>query len=105
MLGSSLFITSVVIPLALNASKPDKAINVTPTFFLRDLCFFIIVYSYLLIILFFIGYLNFAISSGFLTIYIVYVIIVVIQSKNKKAEKDKVTVKESTLNLQADRFL
>jgi len=105
LLGSSLFITSAVIPLALNASLPGQFIKVTPSFFLRDLFFFVLVYAYLLVILFAIGYLNWLISGGFLTIYIVYVIIVVAQSKKKKAEETNENVRSAALNMQAANFL
>ena len=79
LMGSGLFITSVVIPLALKASV--TGIKVTKSFFLRDIFFFLLVYAYILNILFDIGYLNWMISGGFLLIYIIYVVIVVFQSK------------------------
>ena len=62
-------------------------------------------YSYLLVILFAIGYLNWIVSTGFLSIYIVYVIIVVAQAKNKNKEANKENVDESALNMKADEFL
>lgn len=77
LLGSSLFITSAVIPLALRAAE-NGSIAVTPSFFVRDIFFFVLVYFYLFIILFFIGHLDFFVSFGFLSIYIIYVVIVVI---------------------------
>ena len=64
-----------------------------------------LVYSYLLVILFAIGYLNWLISGGFLTIYIVYVIIVVAQSKEKQAESSDENVRDAALNMQAANFL
>ena len=87
MLGSSFFITSAVIPLALRAAE-NGSISVTPTFFLRDIFFFVLVYVYLYIILFFVGYFNFYLSFGFLFIYIIYVIIVVIQAKASRVENE-----------------
>ena len=39
LVGSSFFITTFVMYLAINASEPDKRIRVTKHFFLRDLLF------------------------------------------------------------------
>jgi len=80
LLGSSFFITSAVIPLALRASETG-GIAVTPTFFIRDIIFFVLVYIYLIAILFVVGHFNFFISFGFFSIYIIYVVMVVMQAK------------------------
>ena len=61
LLGSALFISSIVIPLALYASAiPNEEgviqrfIKLTPKFFIRDLIFFYLVLIYILIVIFFI---------------------------------------------------
>jgi Ca2+/Na+ antiporter len=103
MMGSSFFITSAVIPLALRAAE-NGSISVTPTFFLRDIFFFVLVYLYLYMILFFVGYLNFYISFGFLMIYIIYVFIVVIQAKASRVENEE-NEHEAEQNMNALDFL
>ena len=81
LIGSSFFITTVVMFLAVNAAEPDKKIRVTQRFFLRDLFFLSLTMAYLLLIMFVFKEINFFVSAGFILIYAVFVVIVVIQSK------------------------
>ena len=81
LIGSSFFITTVVMFLAVNAAEPDKKIRVTQRFFLRDLFFLSLTMAYLLVIMFVFKEINFFVSAGFILIYAVFVVIVVIQSK------------------------
>ena len=81
LMGSALFISSVVVCLATFASKPDLKIQVTKSLFLRDLLLFIAMDIYLLLILFSLKEINYPIIFSFVLIYIFYVIMVVIQSK------------------------
>jgi len=73
--------------LALRAAE-NGVIAVTPSFFVRDIFFFVLVYVYLYIILFFVGHLDFFVSLGFLSIYIIYVIIVVVQARQTKEDDE-----------------
>jgi sodium/potassium/calcium exchanger 6 len=84
--GSALFISTVVTALTILASKPDRRIQVTPIFFIRDLIFYILVMLYLLGVMLIIKEINIYISVGFLLLYIVYVVLVVVQSKGADAE-------------------
>jgi len=70
----------------------------------RDIFFFVLVYLYLIVILFFVGYLNFFVSMGFLSIYIIYVILVVIQAKGTKEDNEK-NIEDAHLNMDAQDFL
>ena len=81
LIGSAFFITTVVMYLAVNPSEPNKQIRVTKHFFTRDLIFLNITMVYLLFIMFFVQKINFYVSAGFIAIYVVFVIIVVVQSK------------------------
>jgi len=74
------FISTVVMALAINAAE-DKKIRVTRHFFLRDLTFMNITCIYLLVCMFIVKEINVFVSVGFLMIYFIFVIIVVIQSK------------------------
>lgn len=103
LLGSSLFITSAVIPLALRAAE-SGAIHVTPSFFIRDIFFFVLVYIYLVVILFAVGHFNFYISLGFLAIYIIYVALVVIQARLTKDESEE-NIHDAQLAVDAEDFL
>jgi sodium/potassium/calcium exchanger 6 len=81
LVGSAFFITTFVMFLAVNASEPNKKIRVTKHFFTRDLIFLNITMVYLLVIMFVIKEINVYVSAGFIVIYLIFVIIVVIQSK------------------------
>lgn len=87
--GSALFITTVVMWLSLRASEPDKKIKVTRIFFLRDCLFINITAIYLLVIMLVFREMNLALACGFLVIYVIFVIVVVVQSKmyNKSVEE------------------
>jgi Ca2+/Na+ antiporter len=90
VLGGTFFISSVVIALTINASNlnddpngtPIKKIKVTPRFFLRDVFFFFLTCIFLLVIMLSIGYFELWSAITLLVIYSVYVILVVVQSKN-----------------------
>lgn len=82
LVGSALFISTVVIAMSVFASKPDKKIKVTPIYFIRDLIFYIIVMLYLLGIMLIVKEINIYIAVGFLLLYLVYVILVVVQNNN-----------------------
>lgn len=79
LLGSSLFISTVVIALSAKAAKEGK-IKVTKRFFIRDLIVFILMEIYLLVILFFVKKINYYTASSFVVIYFIYVAIVVYQA-------------------------
>jgi sodium/potassium/calcium exchanger 6 len=81
LIGSSFFITTVVMFLAVNASSTNQKIRVTKHFFLRDLVFMIITMIYLLLVMIFVKVINLYVSVGFIVIYLIFVMIVVIQSK------------------------
>ena len=66
-MGSAYFITTVVMFLTVRAAE-NQEIQLTKQFFLRDLVFLLI---------------DFMISVGFILIYLVFVVIVVIQSKRQ----------------------
>ena len=89
--------------MALRAAE-NGYIAVTPSFFVRDIFFFVLVYVYLYVILFFIGHLNFFVSIGFFSIYVVYVIIVVIQARGAKVENEE-NENEAEANMNALDFL
>jgi sodium/potassium/calcium exchanger 6 len=78
LLGSALFISTVVVGLSTYASKPDLKIKVTSSLFLRDLTLFILMNIYLLVILFWIKEITYLVAFSFAFIYIAYVIVVVI---------------------------
>lgn len=96
LIGSAFFITTVVMFLAVNASEPDKKIRVTKNFFLRDLIFLNITMIYLLVIMFTVKVINFYVSAGFIGIYAVFVIIVVIQSKQKQGGEGEEKINETS---------
>jgi Ca2+/Na+ antiporter len=81
LVGSALFISSIVTALSTQAAKPSKRIQVTPVFYIRDLIFEIICMVYLLGVMLVIKEINIYIAAGFLLIYAVYVVLVVAQSK------------------------
>ena len=81
LVGSALFITTVVMWLSLRASDNDQRIKVTKIFFLRDCLFINITAVYLLVIMLVFKQLNIGLAIGFIAIYVVFVIVVVVQSK------------------------
>ena len=91
LVGSTLFISTVVQFLAVRASN-DKKIKVTKMFFTRDLTFYFIMMIYLLIIMLVLKKMNIWIAAGFLGLYTLFVIIVVVQAKMyKEPESDERT--------------
>lgn len=94
--GGTFFISTVVISLATYAgnSNPDpkgepiRQIKVTPRFFIRDIIFFQLTTMYLLFAMLIYEGIDIWISTGFIIIYVVYVIIVVAQSKIKTKEDE-----------------
>jgi sodium/potassium/calcium exchanger 6 len=94
LIGGTFFISTVVIFLTARATNtnpdlsgdPIRKIKVTPQFFIRDIIFFMLSTLYLLFAMLIMKQINFFISIGFILIYTIYVIIVVVQSKNLKGE-------------------
>ena len=91
LLGSALFISTIVVALSTFASKPDLKIKVTSSLFLRDLALFIFMNLYLLIVLTAIKEITYLIAFSFAFIYIVYVVVVVVMSKYISSEDDDET--------------
>ena len=80
-MGSAFFITSVVMYLSVNGAEDVegvKKIRVTKRFFLRDLIFFMITTLYLLIVVVFIGKITIYVTVGFITLYAIFVVTVVV---------------------------
>jgi sodium/potassium/calcium exchanger 6 len=94
--GGTMFITSLVTMAATRVSNlntdpdgpPDRRIQVTPRYFIRDVIFLMIATIYNLVIFLFVGYFDIYTSVGLLLLYVVYVIIVVIMSKRRDQELD-----------------
>jgi sodium/potassium/calcium exchanger 6 len=90
LIGGTFFICTVVLFLTARATNtnpdpngdPIRKIKVTPQFFIRDIIFFMLSTLYLLFAMLVMKQINFFISVGFILIYTLYVIVVVIQSKN-----------------------
>jgi sodium/potassium/calcium exchanger 6 len=97
LLGGTYFITCVVVSLSTFASnlnedpngKPIRQIKVTPKLFVRDIVFFMFITVYLLLIFLIAGEFNIYTSVGLLLIYAIYVIMVVIQSKDDDPQEDQ----------------
>lgn len=94
LMGSAFFITSVVMYLSVNGAPTKegdevKRIRVTKRFFLRDLVFFGLTCIYLMIVIVFVGKITIAVTSGFLALYAVFVVSVVVQSKMKGADEEE----------------
>ena len=88
-LGSTFFITTVVITLVTRASVPDQKVKVTPLLFIRDLIAMFLVYFYLFIHLVIVGYINVWSAIGFFILYIAYVATVVITNRMVGAASDE----------------
>ena len=86
LLGSMVFLTTVVITLINLVSKPDRKTSVTPKFFLRDYIFLLAVVLYELILLVFVGKVTIWTTLGFLLLYTIFVVTVI---KTNKSEKGK----------------
>ena len=103
LLGATVFISSVVQVLTLRASR-GRTVNVTPVFFKRDLIFYFVMVIYLLIITLVIKKMNIFVAFGFLVMYAVYVILVVVHGKkypsaaDQAEEEDKMDVKINDMN-------
>lgn len=97
LIGSAFFIVSVVMALSLRAA-PDRKIQVTRNFFIRDCVFLIITCLYLLFILLVLKEITVIVSLGFVFIYIIFVATVLIQSKffNKVEEGEEEIADQST---------
>lgn len=76
--GSALFISTVVVLLSTRANLPKKEIKVTPIFFIRDLVFYMMVCVYLLVIILILGEINLYVALGYLVIYGIFVVLVVV---------------------------
>ena len=66
----------------------EKSIKVTPVFFIRDLIFYMLTNLYILAILVYVKQISMVISIGFIVIYAIYVVMVVVQSKMQEGEED-----------------
>lgn len=92
LIGSAFFVTAVVQALVLRAGKPDQRVKVTPTFFVRDLVSVFIALLYLLIHILFVGFINLFSAIGFLVLYSIFVVVVVITNKreaSRNGEKEE----------------
>ena len=104
IIGGTFFITCVVVVLSTRASTgdssgtPPKQIQVTPRFFIRDVSFFMISCTYLLIILLTQKHFNIYTSVGLLLIYACYVIMVVVQSEKRAVDLDDEQLKANLFN-------
>jgi sodium/potassium/calcium exchanger 6 len=81
LMGSAFFITSVVMYLSVNGAEvvgDTKKIRVTKRFFLRDLLFFMIATLYLLVVMLFIGHITLYVTIGFIVLYGIFVVTVVV---------------------------
>lgn len=101
LLGSLVFLTTVVLSLVNFVSKPDKKTRVTPKFFLRDYFFLLAVVIYELILLCFVGYVNLWSTLGFLGLYAVFVLVVVWTNRSEKGHNNFIDDEAS----KADDFL
>ena len=88
LLGSMVFLTTVVLSLVNLVSKPDRMTRVTPKFFLRDFFFLLAVVIYELVLLLFVGYINIFSTFGFLLIYAAFVIVVIKTNKSEKGNNE-----------------
>lgn len=91
-MGSAFFITSVVMYLSVNGAEvvgDTKKIRVTKRFFLRDLLFFMITTLYLLVVILFIGHITLYVTIGFIVLYGIFVVTVVVQSKMKGSSEEE----------------
>ena len=77
LVGSTLFISTIVQFLAVRAAK-NKKIKVTKEFFTRDLVFYFLMMIYLLLIMLVLKEVNIFIAVGFLVMYIIFVVLVVL---------------------------
>ena len=77
LVGSTFFISTVVQVLVVRAAQ-ERKVKVTPIFFIRDLIFYVIMMIYLLIVMLVIKHIDLLISIGFLVLYGIYVVLVVI---------------------------
>ena len=97
LIGGTFFISSCVVAMSTYASNlnedksqpPLRMIKVTPRFFIRDIMFYLITCVYLLCIMLFAQHFNLYTAVLLLILYAVYVIIVVVQSKNLTKDEDE----------------
>ena len=90
LVGGTFFICTVVIALTTfagtpnpNGDTPIRQIKVTPSYFIRDIAFFLFTSLYLIFAMLVVQGIDIYISVGFIIIYITYVLWVVCQSKDK----------------------
>lgn len=86
VLGGAFFISSVVMGIISILVSP-RQISIDKSSFVRDVCFFILALSFLLVILI-VGRINLWIAVGFTALYSVYVIIVSTTQFCKKKERE-----------------
>ena len=101
LLGGTVFISCVVIALSTNASTENKKITVTPRYFIRDIVFYLITCTYLLVAMLIIKEINIYVALGLIILYAIYVVLVVLQSKQKLQEVDE---HEQSANIRANKF-
>lgn len=105
IVGGTFFISAVVVALTVRASNmnpdpngpPIRKIKVTPSFFIRDIVFYVATCVYLLVIMLYAGHFNIWTSIGLLVIYIIYVITVVVMSKRTEDDEDADAMVEANM--------
>ena len=104
LMGSGLFITTIVMGVVINAAGENKIVRVTKRYFLRDLAFLFLMCIYLLVCMLYFKKLNMVLSAGLLVMYVIFVIIVIIQSSMKvddpeeEKEANEVIMKAAEFN-------
>jgi Ca2+/Na+ antiporter len=86
LFGSVFYISAVVVAATLRSSTTGDTIQVTREFFIRDAIFLLITSAYTLVILLVFKGFSLLIASGYLIIYVIFVIVVGIQASMHKSE-------------------
>ena len=85
LLGGYFFAISVNTLLALRAA-PQQQVQLSKIFFGRDMIFMTIIQSYFLIIMLFIGKIDLVIVGTLIALYVIYIFVVLLQSKQQKTK-------------------
>lgn len=93
--GSALFISSFVTAVTTKASVTDGKIQLTKSFFLRDWIFLNVCSIYILWVAFFYKQFDMLVSAGFIVLYVIFVIVVVAQSKIQKSQMQNALTSEA----------
>ena len=82
LVGGSFYIITVVMAFTTHAVKGPTPgmISVTPRFFIRDISFLLLTSLYLLSVMLVLGCINLSVTLGFGIMYVLYVVLVAIQS-------------------------